>query len=470
MNKLQCKVCGGQIELQDDDRGLCLNCGTAYSLNSMRKMFEGVKVSVTGSSEDVEQWRQLLDRYYSAGDFTEAERIAKKMLEATPSDAQANLIYDELQVLKYFDVKNGVVKSYTGTARKITIPSFITEIEARTFAKNQYIEEIILPDTVTVIEESLFEDCINLKYVQLPANLSVISPLAFKNCYSLESAEIPVSVSEIGQEAFLGCSKLKGEVQLENIVSIGERAFFGCKKLLSFHVSGGITKVSDSMLEGCSGLVHIDIPTCVTSIGTCAFAGCEKITQVDIPDNVVEIEDGAFIECHSLKSITIPAKVQKLGLSLPSYRTARVCDVKGVFAKCISLRQVHWSCQLKTIAPLTFSECSSLTEVELPYGLKVIGYGAFSGCISLTQIQIPSSVTEIDNQKPCAYSGSVSYPIFEGCTNLVTIEYPDRFEYTVLKGSKLYEIMEERKKSGCCPLCGAKLSFWNGRCTGCGKY
>lgn len=57
MNRLRCDICGGQIEMQPDKRGLCLNCGTSYSLATMKEMFAGVKVSVTGSNEDVEQWR-----------------------------------------------------------------------------------------------------------------------------------------------------------------------------------------------------------------------------------------------------------------------------------------------------------------------------------------------------------------------------------------------------------------------------
>ena len=48
MNRLRCDICGGQIEMQPDKRGLCLNCGTSYSLATMKEMFTGVKVSVTG--------------------------------------------------------------------------------------------------------------------------------------------------------------------------------------------------------------------------------------------------------------------------------------------------------------------------------------------------------------------------------------------------------------------------------------
>lgn len=219
MSKLRCDICGGQIEMQPDKRGLCLNCGTSYSLATMKEMFSGVKVSVTGSSEDVEQWRQLLNRYYPAGDFAEAERIAKKILEAAPSDEQANMIYDELQILKYFEIVNGVVKNYSGTASKISLPNVITHIEARTFADNDYIEEVVLPPNLTVIEDSLFAGCRNLKRVKLPMRLEIIGKCAFKDCYSLVRVTpydswdddsdrrivLPQSLRRLEGSAFCGC-------------------------------------------------------------------------------------------------------------------------------------------------------------------------------------------------------------------------------------------------------------------------
>ena len=90
MNKLQCDICGGQIEMQSGGQnGICVNCGTAYSLDRMKELYSGMKVSITGSKEDVEQWRELLRRYYDSGDFQEAEKIVKKILEAIPSDEDA---------------------------------------------------------------------------------------------------------------------------------------------------------------------------------------------------------------------------------------------------------------------------------------------------------------------------------------------------------------------------------------------
>lgn len=62
MEKLKCDICGGRIEIEAGGRrGVCVNCGTAYSMDRMREMLSGVKVSVTGSNEDVEQWKTLVN-------------------------------------------------------------------------------------------------------------------------------------------------------------------------------------------------------------------------------------------------------------------------------------------------------------------------------------------------------------------------------------------------------------------------
>lgn len=407
MNKLQCRVCGGQIELQEDNRGICLNCGMSYSLGSMKKMFDGLKVSITRSSEDVEQWRLLLDKYYSTGDFTEAERVAKKILEADPSDEQANLRYDELQVLKYFNLKNGVIKGYTGTARKIKIPNVITEIEAESFKNNQYIEEVWLPDTIKIIEERLFANCSNLQYVHLPDNLEAISGGAFAGCSALEKIEIPKSVSAIGNHAFYGCSALE----------------------------------------------KIEIPESVSIIDNYAFSGCSKLNNVEIPETVNSIGISAFKNCISLREIVIPASVTKLATS--------------AFEDCTSLARVAWNQGLETIGAFTFSGCCSLVSIEIPFGVKSIGYGAFRDCKSLRQISIPNSVLSIETAEYSGTDCDTYYP-FEGCSNLEHIDYPYRFGVWIFSGSRFY-IRRARIEKGLCPECGGKRSLLSRRCSQCGK-
>lgn len=82
MEKLQCDVCGGKIIVQAGGKyGECANCGANYSLERMREIYAGIKVSVTGSDEDVTQWKQLVNTYFSAFDYKAAEQVLKKILD-----------------------------------------------------------------------------------------------------------------------------------------------------------------------------------------------------------------------------------------------------------------------------------------------------------------------------------------------------------------------------------------------------
>lgn len=181
MEKLKCDICGGQIEMEaGGQRGLCVNCGTAYSLNRMREMFSGIKVFVTGSNEDVEQWKSPVNTYLKAGDFMAADQTVKKILEAFPGDVFANEIYAKLQDWKYLEIKNGVLLKYTGIASRLEIP-----------------------DCVTSIGEKAFSECSSLTSMTIPNSVTSIGNFAFYGCSSLTSVTIPNSVTSIGKDAFL---------------------------------------------------------------------------------------------------------------------------------------------------------------------------------------------------------------------------------------------------------------------------
>lgn len=299
MNKLQCRVCGGQIELQEDNRGICLNCGTAYSLESMRKMFDGLKVSVTGSSEDVDQWRQLLDRYYSAGDFLEAERIVKKILEAIPNDAQASEKYEQLQILKYMDIRNGVLKKYSGNAKVILIPDIVTEIDAAVFSENKYIEEVVLPSGLSEIQRSLFSRCCNLKKVSIPDTVTAIGRNAFEHCTALGNIDIPDGVEWIGDGAFSHCYSLE-EVNIPaSVSSIGENcrkyelrmvvgAFADCISLRTVKLHTGLKKLGDKTFYH-TDLRDVELPNGLETIGKEAFGKCLSLKRLVIPNSVASL-------------------------------------------------------------------------------------------------------------------------------------------------------------------------------------
>lgn len=411
MGKLRCDICGGQIEMQPDKRGVCLNCGTSYSLDTMREMFTGVKVSVTGSNENVEQWRQLLDKYYSSGDFTEAERTVKKILEAIPNDAQASEKYEQLQVLKYMEIKNGILTSYSGAAKVLVVPEIVKDIAPGVFKENQYLEEAVLPNGLKTIKEDMFCKCSRLKKVYIPPTVTAIENAAFYSCTSLTEIDIPASVKSIG------C----------NVGQFDSGVFEKCASLTKITLHLGLKRLEPNTFSK-TALEDVTLPEGLEVIGGAAFYSCTSLTEIDIPASVKIIEYDAFRSCKSLK---------KVGLS------------SG----------------LKEIGFYAFSE-TALEEVILPEGLEVIKSGAFRDCISLRRLVVPDSVIDLyENKKNTSY---FSQP-WRGCSNLESIEYPKRFDPTAFQDTAYYDkLIEERRKFGLCLHCGGEIGLFSGRCKKCG--
>lgn len=199
MNKLVCDICGGRIVVQSGGQfGECEYCGASYSLDRMREIVSGVKVSQTGSAEDVEQWRELVNQYFLEGSYQDAETIVKKILEAIPSDHVASSQYEYLQILKYCDVRNGTLVKYSGRAKNVILPPQIKRIEDKAF-ENTTIESIEISEGT----ESIGKD-------------------AFANCKYLRKVIIPKSVTACDLHAFYGCSNL---TEVDNRSKINPRHF-----------------------------------------------------------------------------------------------------------------------------------------------------------------------------------------------------------------------------------------------------
>lgn len=292
MNRLRCDICGGQIEMQPDKRGLCLNCGTSYSLATMKEMFAGVKVSVTGSNEDVEQWRQLLDRYYSAGDFIEAERIVKKILEALPDDVQASEKYEQLQVLKYMEIKNGVLAGYSGNSAVLIIPNSVKELAPEAFKNNKYLEEVVLPDGLKTIPKGLFSGCEKLKKVCIPATVTAIENEAFYYCRSLEKVDIPPMVTDLRFRTFYGCNSLE-EIDIHRNISFIAREAFCSSGLKKVGLHTGL-KIIGEMAFAETQLEELVLPEGLEAIIHKAFYNCKSLKRLVLPNNEVEIPEYEF--------------------------------------------------------------------------------------------------------------------------------------------------------------------------------
>lgn len=247
MYELRCDICGGNLIIQSGGNlAVCDCCGVQYSTERMREKVQEIRGSVqvegeiaakqTGTPSDISQWRALVQKYYDAGDFLSAEQIVKKILEASPADKEAGNQYEELQVLKYMEIKNGVLVKYTGGAATLKIPTCVSAIGEKAFENNKYLSAVITTDSIAEIGDAAFSGCTQLQTINLPQELLCIKKKTFQYCTALAEIEIPYGVEIIEESAFLGCKNLSLVVIPETVREIETLAFCECPNLAKIDI------------------------------------------------------------------------------------------------------------------------------------------------------------------------------------------------------------------------------------------
>lgn len=128
-----------------------------------------------------------------------------------------------------FVIKNGVLRQYTKSSKRVTIPDSVKEIDDYVFKGCEYLEKVRIKDSTKYIKKYAFANCINLKKLQIGKSVTHIGAYAFAGCKNLKEVVIPASVKRIDSSAFAGCSKLSNVAILGSNTIISETAFSGCK-------------------------------------------------------------------------------------------------------------------------------------------------------------------------------------------------------------------------------------------------
>ena len=266
--------------------GYCSACGAKCTIQSMKNMIAGEKVSITGTSDDVEQWKSLLQTYLKSFDFDAADKTVKKILEASPLDAYANELYPKISDWKDYDIKDGILYKYNGKAKRTEVPYGVITIEGGAFA-DCVVEEVVLPDTVGKLCGDVigaFRGCKKLGIINLPESVKYVGEAAFEGT-SLVKVCIPQSVEVIGAKAFAFCSSLAEITIPESVKHIGVAAFSYCTALSSVRMESLVCRISDSIFAGCTMLTHFEIPASIQEIGALAFSQ-SGLQEIEIPSGV----------------------------------------------------------------------------------------------------------------------------------------------------------------------------------------
>ena len=86
-----------------------------------------------------------------------------------------------------FDIRDGVLVSYSGNSADVTLPSSVKAVGARAFEGNKDITSLSIPSSVDSIGDKAFYGCSKLKTVKGGANITDSGVFAFNGTPYLKS-------------------------------------------------------------------------------------------------------------------------------------------------------------------------------------------------------------------------------------------------------------------------------------------
>lgn len=309
-----------------------------------------------------------------------------------------------------FDISDGVLVRYTGSAANVTVPGNVAVIGDEAFAGNQTLKSVVIPETVQAVGERAFYGCSSLSSVTGGASVCEVGALAFQGTPYLEqstdqyfmlgtvllwyngaadSVSLPTACTAIAPYAFLKAADLRSVTAHEGLISVGEGAFYGCSSLTEVHLPATVSFVGAYAFDGTPALDKMgDFPVLGDGV-LVKYLGSD--TAVTLPDGVRRIASRAFVS-SKLSAVTLPDSVY----AIDPY----------AFADCVGLTTLSLNDGLTYIGDGAFQGCKSLTALRTPATLAYIGQRAFSGDIALVQAALQGD------------SLAVSYHAFQGCSGL----------------------------------------------------
>lgn len=189
----------------------------------------------------------------------------------------------------------------------------------------------------------------------------------------------------------------------EEATMIGEDAFYYCG-LTDITIPSNITVLDNSAFNG-SKIVNVVLPEGITTIGSFCFS-MSDLASINLPDTITSIGYGAF-DYTDLTSITFPKNITEVPGSY----------VSGCSKLVINSLPSH----VTKIGSYSFNNCKAITEFTLHDKITHIDYYAFKDCVNLATFTFEGTPEEIGYFR--SYAGDYR-GIFEGCTNLTTINVP----------------------------------------------
>ena len=176
-----------------------------------------------------------------------------------------------------------------------------------------------------------------------------------------------------------------------------------------------VTAISRDAFENNTNIVSIKLSSTITSIGGSAFYNCYKLIEV-YNKSSLKITAGSSSNgyvAYYAKNVYTNEGGSKLTTDENGYVIYTDGDEKILVAYLGTNTELALPSYITEIYQYAFYGCAGLTSMTLPDSVTSIGSSAFSNCSRLTTVNW--------NATECTSAGSYSYPIFQGCTNLATV-------------------------------------------------
>lgn len=280
---------------------------------------------------------------------------------------------------------------------EFTGESRLNEIKANAFEHTYNFESIVLPNSVTKIGAAAFTQS-GIRTVTLPNELSVAGNEMFKSCLLLETVnnfpqitKAITSASDAGRNMFQDCRSLKTVNFNANATKLPQGAFKGCIALESLDLTG-ITEIAN-----------------VTSTSYCIFDGCTGLTELTLDANLTTLPGYFFYNCVALKTV---------------YRSDKLAEDEGKETADTYRVKNQGIYDLSQITALggsssygAFKNNTAVEVIDLRSAKEFKTTYTFAGCTALTKVTLGTITSNL----------LVNY-MFDGCTNLKTVNYWDGTE------------------------------------------
>lgn len=215
----------------------------------------------------------------------------------------------------------------------------------------------------------------------------------------MQSVNIPDTVTKIGSYAFNSCGVT--EVNLPSGLTVIEDYGFYSANITNIVLPEGVTTIGECAF--CfSELASITLPNSIIKIGSRAFSN-SNLESIIFLENITEIPYGLFMSCEKFAISSLPEYITKIGIRS--------------FEGCIAITEFTFHNKIAEISEYAFSDCTGLTTVTFkgtPTKIGSYSYndtytGIFEGCTNLTTINVPWSEGEVPYAPWGAPNATINY-------------------------------------------------------------